>query len=206
MDLAQFPTRILASATLSGTVAGVVSAAALAGLSVLQGTTAAQPLNATSHWWHGDRAADTDGFDLPHTGLGFATHHASSVFWALLFETLRARDGRSSLGPIVRDAALVSATASLVDYGIVSRRLSPGWELVLPARSVAAGFVALAAGLTLGGLLSRPLHQQTADAGTRGRAHHAASAADAPPSAATRGSGEGLPDQRPRPAAPHLPT
>lgn len=48
----------------------------------------------------------------------------------------------------------MSATAALVDYGIVPRRLSPGWEGPLPPASVPGGFVGLFAGLVLGGLLN----------------------------------------------------
>lgn len=158
----RFPARVLASAALSGTVSALVSAATLGVLSRLEGSAAVQPLNATSHWWHGDDAARRTSVDMSHTGVGFATHQASSVFWALLFETLRARGAGNDIGSIARDAAIVSATASAVDYGLVSRHLTPGWELVLPMRSVAAGFVAMALGLTLGGLLSRSLPQPDA--------------------------------------------
>jgi hypothetical protein len=147
--------RIFSSALVSGSVASIVSAGALAVLAKSEGNAAARPLNATSHWWHGDGAGSVQEVDLAHTGVGYATHHASSVLWALMFEALRARDTRTDLASIARDAATVSAAATVIDYGVMPRRLTPGWELALPQRSVAVGLAALAAGLTLGGLITR---------------------------------------------------
>jgi hypothetical protein len=153
------PARVLVSAFVSGSITGLVSAGALAALTRMEGQPPAAPINATSHWWHGDRARTARGTDLAHTCLGFATHHASSVLWAVLFEALRARHRKTGVKCIARDAAIVAATAGVVDYMLIPRRLSPGWELVLPARSVAAGLVALAAGLTLGGLITRQFNR-----------------------------------------------
>jgi hypothetical protein len=42
-------------------------------------------LNSTSHWLHGDGAA-RETIDIAHTSVGYATHHASAVFWARPFE------------------------------------------------------------------------------------------------------------------------
>jgi hypothetical protein len=147
--------RVLTSACLSGSVASIVGAAALTLLSQAEGKRGVRPINATSHWWHGDGAGSVREMDLPHTALGYATHHISSVFWGVLFEALRARDPNTDPLSIARDATLVSAVAAAIDYGVLPRRLRPGWEIVLPKRSVAAGLAALAAGLTLGGLITR---------------------------------------------------
>jgi hypothetical protein len=98
--------------------------------------------------------------DLPHTALGYATHHASSVLWGILFEALRARDRKRDPLSIARDATLVSAVAAVIDYGFMPRRLTPGWEIVLPKLSVAAGFAALAVGLAVGGLITRHIPQR----------------------------------------------
>lgn len=111
-------------------------------------------MNATSHWLHGDRAGRSGAADMQHTAVGYATHHASAVFWGFVFETLRARRQTHDAASIIGDAAIVSALAAVVDYGIVPKRITPGWETVLDNRSVAAGFVALAGGLALGGMLT----------------------------------------------------
>jgi hypothetical protein len=114
-----------------------------------------QPINATSHWLHGEDAGKDKQLDAKHTGAGYATHHAACVMWASLFETIRWRAPDAGAGSILRDAALVSAVAAVVDYGLVPKRLTPGWEEPLPIRSVAGGFAGLALGLGLGGFVTR---------------------------------------------------
>src|SRR5437764_5213692 len=74
--------RIGLSALVTGTAASVVSTAALALLAQGEGKSAFQPTNATSHWLHGDRAASQGEPDTAHTLIGYATHHASALFWA----------------------------------------------------------------------------------------------------------------------------
>jgi hypothetical protein len=75
----------LVSALVTGTLAGIVSGAALAALAKMEGKSATQPTNSTSHWLHGDSAAEFKGVDLSHTGLGAFTHQSSALFWALPF-------------------------------------------------------------------------------------------------------------------------
>jgi len=47
--------------------------------------------------------------------------------------------------------------AAIVDYGLLPKNLTPGWEEPLPVRSVAGGFGGLALGLALGGLITSRL-------------------------------------------------
>jgi hypothetical protein len=145
---------LLRNALLSGTIASAVNGAVLALLARAEGASAVQPINATSHWLHGDDAGKVTDIDARHTGTGLATHHAACVFWAALFETIRSAAPDAGLSRIVRDAAAVSVVAAIVDYGIVPRRLTPGWEEPLPIRSVAGGFAGLALGLAIGGLVT----------------------------------------------------
>jgi hypothetical protein len=49
----------------------------------------------------------------------------------------------------------MAAIAAAVDYGMVPKRLTPGWEDVLSKRSIAVTYVALAAGLALGALVNQ---------------------------------------------------
>jgi hypothetical protein len=139
----------------TGTVAGLASAAALALLAKAAGKGAAQPINATSHWLHGDSAAEFDELDAAHTLVGFATHYASAVFWALPFEYWRARRRPPSTGALVRGACTTSAVAAAVDYGLTPKRLTPGWELVLGKRSLAVTYGVLALGLACGAKLAQ---------------------------------------------------
>jgi hypothetical protein len=121
------------------------AALTLAAASKREGGTPAQPLNATSHWLHGDSAAAERSIDWPHTGVGYATHHSATLFWAGLFEALRGYSSRTDLAAVTRDAAIAATTAAVVDYTITPHRLTPGWELVLRKRSMALAYVAMGA-------------------------------------------------------------
>ncbi|MGE3283690.1 MAG: hypothetical protein AB7H90_20625 [Alphaproteobacteria bacterium] len=147
--------RIGLSALVTGTVASVVSTAALALVARAEGKGTFQPTNATSHWLHGDGAALHREPDAAHTLVGYATHHASALFWAIPFEVwLAARPPRTTAG-LLRDACVMSVIAAAIDYGVTPKRLTPGWELVLSKRSMAATFGAMALGLAAGALLAR---------------------------------------------------
>ena len=149
------PTRIVLSALVSGTAASLVSTAALALLAKSEGKAAYQPTNATSHWLHGDEAADHAEPDVAHTLVGYGTHHASAVFWTLPFQVWLATQPPRTPLEMLRDASVMSAIAASIDYGVTPKRLTPGWELVLPKKSLLATFGAMALGLTAGALLAQ---------------------------------------------------
>jgi hypothetical protein len=133
--------QLLRRALVSGTAVSVLTTVALAATAAVRGQGATRPVNATSHWVHGPSAGRVRGGDARHTLVGYATHHAASVFWAAMFEWLRARRPHASpLG----DALMTSAIAAFVDYGIVPKRLTPGWELVVPKRPIAFAYVMMA--------------------------------------------------------------
>jgi hypothetical protein len=147
--------RIGLSALVTGTVASVVSTAALALLAKAEVKGALQPTNATSHWLHGDEAARHHELDAAHTLLGYATHHASAIFWAVPFEAwLAIRPPRTPV-ELLRDACAMSAIAAAVDYGATPKRLTPGWELVVSNNSMATTYGAMALGLAAGALVAR---------------------------------------------------
>jgi hypothetical protein len=152
--------RIGLSGLVTGTAASVVSTAALALLAQREGKSAFQPTNATSHWLHGDRAASCREPDAAHTLIGYATHHASALFWAVPFEAwLAARPPRPAAA-LLRDACVMSAIAAVIDYGAMPKRLTPGWELVLSKGSITVTYVAMALGLTAGALIAHPWVRQ----------------------------------------------
>lgn len=132
-------------------VSGTVAAAAVTLVVSLAGRrmsgSAPAPLNATSHFLWGERAGRQDGYSLKYTATGFAANYGASVFWALFYEALGGR-----LPPLARGAA-VSALAYVTDYHVVPKRLTPGFELRLPAGALAAAYAALALGLSARDLL-----------------------------------------------------
>ena len=145
-----------------GALASVTSAAALALVSVGEGKAAAQPLNATSHWRRGDGAASVKRTDVAHTGLGYATHLAATVFWAAIFNQWTSRRPPSAPLPMLRDAMAMSAIAATVDYTITPHRFTPGWELTLSKCSMAVAYVAMGIGLAAGALLTQPTVKSSA--------------------------------------------
>ena len=142
-------------ALLTGTVASLAAAGALTLLARAEGKGALRPVNATSHWLHGRKAARSDKLDATHTLVGFATHYASAVFWALPFEFWRTRRRAPSTGTLLLGACVTSAVAAAVDYGLTPKRFTPGWELVLSKRSMAATYVVLSLGLLAGTRLAQ---------------------------------------------------
>ncbi len=154
---------ILRRALITGTVASATSTVALALLALSEGKGALQPVNATSHWLNGEQSAGVQGFDTVHTAVGYATHHAATLFWAAIFETwIGARPPRTA-SHLVADAVTMSAIAAAVDYGPTPKRFTPGWEFVLSKRSMAAAYAAMAFGLAAGALMTdeRRTHQRS---------------------------------------------
>lgn len=155
------------SASLSGSIASVVTAATLAALARAEGKGMWQPTNATSHWLHGEDAAHVRRADGAHTLTGYATHHASAIFWAFPFERwLQTRPPRTP-AQMLMEAAGMSAIAAAVDYGVAPKRFTPGWEDVLSVRSIALGYGALALGLAAGALVTQRMRQQEPGRGHR---------------------------------------
>jgi hypothetical protein len=148
------------SAVITGTVASLTSTVALVLVARLEGKAALQPLNATSHWLHGRKAADFRGVDLSRTATGYATHHAATIFWALFFARWMAVRRPDGTLPLVKDAVLMAAIAAAVDYGATPKRFTPGWELVLSKQAMAAIYLAMAAGFVAGTLLDEQLNRE----------------------------------------------
>jgi hypothetical protein len=140
---------LIARALVSGAIASVTASVALVSCAKRERRSPTRPLNATSHWLHGDAAALVPNVDLKHTAVGYGTHHAAAVLWAVLFEKLRTRSADRGLAAASRDALITSATAALVDYTVTPHRFTPGWEMVLSKQSMAAAYLAMAAGLIL---------------------------------------------------------
>lgn len=151
-----FVTRIL----LSGSAVSVATTIALSALARAEGKSPVQPVNSTSHWYLGEAAGRSRATDVRHTLGGFATHHAASLFWATIFEMIRAvRPARAAIG----DAVAVSALAALVDYAVVPKRLTPGWEKVVTPRSIAIAYGVMAVALAASSLWTRDPPDADAD-------------------------------------------
>ena len=150
--------RIGLAALIRGSIASVISTAALAALAKSEGKGIAQPTNSTSHWLYGRQASSRQRVDIPHTLVGFLTHHASALFWALPFEVWLARRPPKSFLELLRDASILSTVAAVVDYRVAPKRLTPGWEMVLTKRSMIGAYSALAVGFAVAAYVTRRRH------------------------------------------------
>jgi len=145
--------KLLLDALISGTVSGIATAAVASAAARSEGEPAAAPLNAVSHVLWGDEAGRQDDVSLRYTATGFATNHAACVFWAGVYEALRRRVGAGTLGALA-SAPAVAVLAYVVDYHLVPRRLTPGYELRLSGRSLTSIYAALALSLPVRALLA----------------------------------------------------
>lgn len=115
-------------------------------------------LNAVSHWIWGDRAAYRKAPSVKYTLTGFVIHFFASVFWAIIFERAWGRDAESgSVHRALAGACAIAVTSYVSDYDIAPRRLTPGWDLLLSRRDLAAIYTSIAVALPLRGLARRIL-------------------------------------------------
>lgn len=164
--LADIPSwrRLLPRALVSGSAAALASAAAAAQGARAEGTTRAAPMNAVTHAIWPREAPRATRVSMRHTLTGFVIHTCASIFWATAFEALRAKratstpataSAASSLSNDVAAAAAISAAAWCVDYHVVPKRFTPGFEVHLGPRSMLGVYSALAAGLIVGACVQR---------------------------------------------------
>ena len=137
----------LSDAVGTGSAASVASAVALAGASAVEAGHPAAAVNGTSHWLWGDEKAKTDEVSLRHTGVGYATHHASAYFWAVLHERLIGDWAERSATNAVVAGLATAAVACTIDYTVTPHRFTPGFELRLSRPAMAIGYVAFGLGI-----------------------------------------------------------
>jgi len=148
--------RTLREGLVSGTLAGLFSAAALLVTGKRDTGSAVAPVNAESHWLWGDESLREDRPTWRHTAAGIVTHQLSTVFWATLYAMVRGSRRRpQTLPEALAGGIATSAAAAAIDYTLVPKRLTPGFEHRLSRGSMVGVFAALAGGIALGSLLLR---------------------------------------------------
>lgn len=148
--------RTLREGIVSGTLAGVFSAVVLAVTGKRETGSAVAAVNAESHWLWGDEALREDRPTLRHTLTGIVTHQLSTVFWGTLYALVRGkRKAVHGVPEALVGGLATSAAAALIDYTLVPKRLTPGFEHRLSTASMVGVFAAIAGGIALGALLLR---------------------------------------------------
>jgi hypothetical protein len=146
--------RIAVNAIMSGTAASLASAAALMAGSKIRDGSWAGGLNGPSQWLWGESEAYTRKATLRHTATGYVIHHSTSIFWALLHETIFG-GSRKRKRPLQHctEAITSAATAYVVDYHLTPPRLRPGFEKHVSPTGMVAVYAAFAAGLAITAIL-----------------------------------------------------
>jgi len=137
-----------------GAGAALASLSSVALLARAEGEPALRPISASGHWLWGDDAAVKGEPGMTRSGVGGATNIGAGLMWGGLFGAWVQRNA-STPGEVLRDGAALGAVAGLLDYGLLPRRLSPGWELALSSRSVVLSMAAMAAGAVAGAFAAR---------------------------------------------------
>lgn len=141
---------------MAGTVASLLSTAALAAAGLRQAGSAVAPTNAVSHWLWGEESLRAQRPSLRHTFTGYVTHHLASIFWAALYSRVYGqRESAKQVPQAIAGGLAASAVACFVDYQLTPKRLTPGFEHRLSTGAMVAVYGALAAGFALGAVLLR---------------------------------------------------
>lgn len=145
--------KALREGAVSGSLASLLSTCVLAIAGARQAGSAVAPINAVSHWLWGDEALRAQLPTLRHTLTGYLTQHAASIFWATLYSRLYGhRDSAKQWPEAVAGGIALSTAAGLIDYGLIPKRLTPGYEHRVSTGAMVATFAALAAGFALGAM------------------------------------------------------
>jgi hypothetical protein len=162
---------ILRRALVSGSAAGGAAALAAAACAPRDGSSAYAPINAVTHCLWPRRAFAETGPSMRFTLTGLAIHQAAAIFWALFYETLLMRASRAVVADRVHGSAdrvqtgrragataaitaagATTALAYAVDYHVVPKRLTPGFDAHLSDRSMFYVYAALATGFAVAAL------------------------------------------------------
>ena len=130
--------------------AGVATTTAVATCGALELGCPAAPVNAISHVIWGDDALRRDSMSARYTALGAAVNAAAVGSWSALHHFIFRPDRRPpGLAPALARGAATAALAYVVDYHVVPKRLTPGFEERLSNRSLFAIYASLAVSLAL---------------------------------------------------------
>ena len=121
-------TPALRQTVVAGTLAGLLSTAVLAWAGRRENGSAVAPINAESHWLWGEEALREDAPTWRHTAVGLLTNTGATLFWSLLHSVIARRTPWAGTLPgAIAGGIATSAAASVIDYTLVPKRLSPGF-------------------------------------------------------------------------------
>jgi branched-subunit amino acid transport protein len=139
----------------SGTIASITSTMALMICGGLERKGVAAPLNGPSRWVWGEHASYERRATLRHTVTGFLVHHAASIFWGIVHQSIFYRWNESDRKTRIVHGLSTATSAALVDYGVTPKRLKPGFDNHLSLPSLICVYAAFGLGLAVLHVTSR---------------------------------------------------
>lgn len=137
----------------TGTGAVVGTLLAMSILATRRGKSLTEVLNTSTHIF--DRRAETtdSSFSFQRTGLGTMVNIGAAFFWGSVAAYAMANLQRRGTGGKLAAGCLTATVAGTVDYGLLPRRLTPGWEFVLPPTDIAIIFACMGTGISAGSII-----------------------------------------------------
>lgn len=132
-----------------GSIASAVSSWVITRRSALDSVSGASGTNSTSHWLWGEVAQHQHDVSARYTGIGYAIHHLSAVFWGFFYERFFP-SARAETAKTIAGAATVAVVAAGADYLLAPPRLRPGFERHLSLRSMVLVYAGFGLGLAAG--------------------------------------------------------
>jgi hypothetical protein len=131
----------------AGTIASATSTVVLMICGGLERKGIAAPLNGPSRWVWGEHASRRRRATLRHTATGFLVHHAASIFWGIVHQSVFHRWNESDRKTRIAHGLITAATAAIIDYGVTPKRLEPGLDKHLSLPSLICVYAAFGLGL-----------------------------------------------------------
>ena len=156
---------VVTQGLLAGSLASIFSTAVLALAGRRESGSAAAPINAVSRWAWGDDAFEQQGADLPHTAVGYLTHHVAATFWATSYAALASQTpALRSVSGLLLGAVATSGAAYVADFKLTPYRFTPGYEHRLSGGALVSVYAALALGLAAGAFALRDQYEDEYEA------------------------------------------
>lgn len=144
------------ASVITGSTAAAVASAIVAWRGQHDSRSAIAPINTTSHVIWGDQAASVEQATWQHTVPGILINAGAGIWWGLVFQKLFGEKvDQHGYATAALGGAATAALAYAVDYHLMPKRLTPGWEKRLSPPSLFLSMCGLGAGLALGAILSR---------------------------------------------------
>lgn len=135
--------------------ATAATTAAVAACGALDDGNSVAPINAVSHIAWGDEAAEHEDASLKYTATGATLNAAAVASWAAVYELAFGGSARKgNVKAAVVGGIATAAMAYVVDYYVVPKRLTPGFEKRLSSPSMFVTYAALAASLPLASIIA----------------------------------------------------